>query len=273
MHEIYNSIIDITIQNLEKFLDENYLKNSRYNFIEELKFRWETRLNFIFKTLDSSWIKFQEYSNVGSNNFLIENSVVKNLPFLSFPLICTLSGEFFKQSHSCKQKISGFKSWIWNCLVSHIISEGVYPLQSVEAKIFLIDKTKPFLINFKTDLSIKSKYNYYKKYKHLAKKGFNKKNRRKFLSSINGSEELSLHSQSKDLFIKTSVQDESEIDLEIDSQISDEKEENERNNFMIANVEKVCRKSSKWRIFLKEGILHVDGKDLLYNSCKCEFSW
>jgi hypothetical protein len=254
INEIYNNIIEVTIQGVKNILKTRNIKNIRYNLINELKLRWKTRVNALFFSLDNSWSKFQENSNKISTNLLVEGAKVNNLPVMTFPLVCTLSGDFYRNNYPIKHRISGFKSWIWNCLVSHVISEGVYPLQSIESR-FIDPNTKNSInINLKNFVSKKNcKTNFFLKYKTLSNKNFNQKKSGKIvLTMINGD------------FDKGE---------EFESHLSEDKEDDVQQNFIVANVEKVYRKSSKWRVFLKEGIIHVDNRDLLFNSCKCEFSW
>ena len=52
-----------------------------------------------------------------------------------------------------------------------------------------------------------------------------------------------------------------------------EKKEYNKQNFILSVAERVFRRNNKWRVILKDGILNIDGKDLLFNSCKCEFAW
>jgi hypothetical protein len=184
-----------------------------------------------------------------------------------------LSSEFFSQSHPKRQHKSGFKSWIWNILISKIIIENVYPLQSIDTKIFPYRKKFKIFNNFTNFNNLKKNRNIFFKYKYSIKKYRNQTTEGGNLSAL--AERFTNHIQikSKEILSKNSSSIESEIDEEIDSQLSEENDEHLKPNFIVANVEKVYRKCSKWRVFLKEGILHVDGKDLLFNSCKCEFSW
>jgi len=273
VNEIYNNIIQITIEGLKSVLKKRKFKSSKFNLLEELKSRWEIRVNSLFLSIDGSWSKFQENANMTPNNTLDDRSPAQNPPLSNFSLVCTLSGEFFSQTHPKRQHKSGFKSWIWNVLITKIIIETVYPLQSIDTKVIPYRKKFKFFINF-TDFSyLKKKKDIFFKYKYLVKKNLSQKTGGGNLSAL--AERFTNHVQikSKEILSKNSSSIESEIDEEIDSQLSEENDEHLKPNFIVANVEKVYRKCSKWRVFLKEGILHVDGKDLLFNSCKCEFSW
>ena len=273
INEIYNNIIEVTIQVVKNIFKTRNIKNIRYNLINELKLRWKTRVNALFFSLDNSWSKFQENSNKISTNLLVEGAKVNNLPVMTFPLVCTLSGDFYRNNYPIKHRISGFKSWIWNCLVSHVISEGVYPLQSIESR-FIDPNTKNSInINLKNFVSKKNcKTNFFLKYKTLSNKNFNQKKSGKIvLTMINKMIHLDIKNTEN---IQTDLSN-GDFDKgeEFESHLSEDKEDDVQQNFIVANVEKVYRKSSKWRVFLKEGIIHVDNRDLLFNSCKCEFSW
>mmetsp|Transcript_24425 Transcript_24425/g.58223 ORF Transcript_24425/g.58223 Transcript_24425/m.58223 type:complete len:283 (+) Transcript_24425:93-941(+) len=273
VNEIYNNIIEITIEGLKSVFKKKKFKGLKFNLLEELKSRWEIRVNSLFLSLDGSWSKFQENSNKTPSNTLDERSSVQNLLLLSFPVVCTLSGEFFRHSHSKRQNKSGFKSWIWNILVSKIVSENVYPLQSIETRVIPYAKKFQIFMNFKDMNYLKKKRNIFLRFKYLIKKYLNEKTGGGNLSALSQRFPNHVQIKSKEILSKNSNSAESEIDEDVDSQLSEEKDEHLTQNFIVANVEKVYRKHSKWRVFLKEGILHVDEKDLLFNACKCEFSW
>ena len=65
----------------------------------------------------------------------------------------------------------------------------------------------------------------------------------------------------------------SELEEDLESQEMGEKEEKVPKNFILAVIERLYRRNIKWRVILKDGILHLNEKDLLFNLCKCEFFW
>jgi hypothetical protein len=264
VNEVYFYVIDLTVEALKKYLQKTEKQMSKYDIPNELKIRWQARINCLFHSLEGSWSKFQEYSNkynecITKNDILISSSTI-----VQFPLVCTLSWDILKQFRKKNEKISGFKSWVWNCLVSHVVSEGVCPQHA-------------YILNYKKNISFQK-----------IQKQINLKNQTKYKKDIFNRYELiifenfnmSKHNKNnviqinkKNVIIHDSESLGSELDKDIESQIIEENEENIPSNFVLAIAEKVYRRNTKWRVFLKNGILHVNGKDLLFNLCKCEFFW
>jgi len=60
---------------------------------------------------------------------------------------------------------------------------------------------------------------------------------------------------------------------ELESNRSEKYDKTSAPNFLLAVIEKVYRRNTKWTIAFKDGILNINKKDFLFNSCKCEFFW
>lgn len=60
-------------------------------------------------------------------------------------------------------------------------------------------------------------------------------------------------------------------DSDDDEQKSDEDDNAE--NYILAQNESVKRTGSKWKVRLKDGIVHVNGRDYLFSRANCEFDW
>jgi hypothetical protein len=271
INEVYTQIIQVTVEGVEKYLKNSKRYFSKFDIAQELQSRWQARINCLFFFLESSWAKFQEIRSKAPENSKKMEFFSTSSPVFNFPLVCNLSFDFFQNFYSTKESISGFKSWIWNCLITQVITEGVCPFQAKAKK----NKTKKLLKENKIFFEEKS-------YKQHGKNIFN--NYRIFLDQgLNfyfNSENNLLIDQKKIHFNKKNssiiIHSESlgsELDDNLESQISDEIEDKIPNCFIIAMIEKVHRKSAKWKIVLKDGILHLNEKDFLFNICKCEFFW
>jgi hypothetical protein len=66
--------------------------------------------------------------------------------------------------------------------------------------------------------------------------------------------------------------DDSSLD-ELESNRSERSDKAPVPNFLLAIIEKVYRRNTKWTIAFKDGVLNINKKDFLFNSCKCEFFW
>jgi hypothetical protein len=141
VNEVYTQIIDVTIQAVEKYLKKSKKKFLKFDILEELKSRWQARINCLFYYLEGSWVKFQESRSKNSDfSKKIEFSFTSPSIY-NFPLVCNLSFDFFNYFYLKKEIISAFKSWIWNCLIAQLTSEGIYPYQARAIK----TKKKKFL--------------------------------------------------------------------------------------------------------------------------------
>jgi hypothetical protein len=54
---------------------------------------------------------------------------------------------------------------------------------------------------------------------------------------------------------------------------SDEDEDQEMQDLILCQYEKVNRIKNKWKCVFRDGIIHVDGKDYLFNKATTEFDW
>ena len=73
--------------------------------------------------------------------------------------------------------------------------------------------------------------------------------------------------------------DEAEIaagEGDINSDLDDEDEEEQDStikNMVLCQFEKVQRVKTKWKCVLKDGVVHVNGKDYLFSKANCDFEW
>uniref|UniRef100_A0A7S0VUS0 Uncharacterized protein n=1 Tax=Hemiselmis tepida TaxID=464990 RepID=A0A7S0VUS0_9CRYP len=272
VNEVYSHVINVTVESLRKHIEKSKKKKfSRFDIPNELKSRWQARLNCLFYSLEGSWLKIQETSTK-FNEFpkKIERPFYP-LTVINFSLVCNLSWDFFQFSKTKNEKISGFKSWVWNCLVSQMINEGVYPSQSMKTK--MKKKKKTSLEKFFSSPVTIFKYenNWFNKYGY-----FLEENLDFFFDSNKNSTvvEKKFFQNEKDQNFSNLVDSlGSELDEDLESYEIGEVEEKTPKNFILAVTEKVYRRNTKWRIILKDGILHLNEKDLLFNLCKCEFYW
>lgn len=267
VNEVYSHVINVTVESLRKYLEKKKKISFRFNVTSELKSRWQARINCLFYTLEGSWVKFQE---TGSkfNEFQKKNENM-NIPIsiLNFPLVCNLSWDFFHAFSNDLRKFSGFKSWVWNCLISQVINEGGFPSQSFKLKKKKKSKNFPEKTNSYTKIGAKYGKNFFDKYQNFLEKGL-------CLFLISNHHPTSSKKKNHEVIIVDAPETiDSELDEEFESNGTEEVDEKVPNNFILALTEKVYRRNTKWRILLKDGILHMNEKDFLFNSCKCEFFW
>mmetsp|Transcript_7848 Transcript_7848/g.19092 ORF Transcript_7848/g.19092 Transcript_7848/m.19092 type:complete len:283 (+) Transcript_7848:121-969(+) len=272
VNEVYSHVINVTVESLRKHIDKSKKKKfSRFNIPNELKSRWQARVNCLFYSLEGSWLKIQETNTKFTDIPKKIEKPIYPLSVLNFPLVCNLSWDFFQFSTINIGKISGFKSWVWNCLISQMINEGVYPSQSMKVKIIQKKKTsseKLFLLPSKI---VNYENNWYNKYGSFLEENLNFFFDPKQNSTL--SEKIFSQGEIDQTFSNHIDSLGSELDEELESHETGEIEETVPKNFILAVTEKVYRRNTKWRIILKDGILHLNEKDLLFNSCKCEFFW
>jgi hypothetical protein len=271
VNEVYFYAIDLTVEALKKYLQKSQKEKTKYNIPNELKARWQARINCLFHSLEGSWSKFQEYGSK-YNECIKKNEIVSSSQAITyFPLVCTLSWDVLRQFRNRNEKISGFKSWVWNSLVGHVVSEGVYPQQAF----ILSDKKTISIKQIQRQVylknQIKYKKNIFNQYglivsRNIAIYGNYNNNIVSYTKKI-------IQNNNKSIIMHDSEMLGSEFDQDIESQIIEETEENTPSNFILCIADKVYRRNTKWRVFLRDGILHVGGKDLLFNLCKCEFFW
>ena len=112
--------------------------------------------------------------------------------------------------------------------------------------------------------------NFYDKYSDFLVKGFNFYENAGMKLQI----QKKINKKNKEILLTDEI-DSLELNIDEDSYSNenDDTEEKIPKNFILAITEKVYRRNTKWRIILKDGILHMNEKDFLFNSCKCEFFW
>lgn len=64
-----------------------------------------------------------------------------------------------------------------------------------------------------------------------------------------------------------------ELGSDLDDDRDEEAELNELEDFILCTYEKVTRTKNKWRGILKNGIVHIRGKDYVFNRANFEFEW
>ncbi|EJD02638.1 transcription factor IIA, alpha/beta subunit [Fomitiporia mediterranea MF3/22] len=74
------------------------------------------------------------------------------------------------------------------------------------------------------------------------------------------------------------VADSEEINSDLDDSDSDSNEEEQEGalgetDIVFCTYDKVARVKNKWKCVLKDGMIHVNGKDYLFGRCTCEFEW
>jgi hypothetical protein len=270
VNEIYSHVIDVTIESLRKYFGKKKKISSRFDILGELKSRWKARLNCLFYSLEGSWIRFQEIGSKINEFPKKSESNDMSISIYNFPLVCNLSWDLLTNLYPPLHKISGFKSWIWNCLVSQIINEGVFPCQSFKLKLKKRNNNIIFSNQLENKIHTSYQKNFYDKYSDFLVRGFN------FYENVemNLQVQKKMNKKNKEILLTDEIDSlESNIDEDSYSNENEETEEKIPKNFILAITEKVYRRNTKWRIILKDGILHMNEKDFLFNSCKCEFFW
>jgi hypothetical protein len=267
---VYFYVIDLTVEAVKKYLEKSKKEKNKYNIPNELKIRWQARINCLFHSLEGSWSRFQEYGSKCKES-TDKNELQSSMQIITyFPMVCTLSWDILRQFRNRNEKISGFKSWVWNCLIGRVVSEGVHPQQSfiLNIKKKICDKKIQRQQNLK--YKVKYKRDIFNQYKFII--GNNCNLNLNFKTKILSFSKKNFSSNNKIVTHDSELLG-SEFDQDIESQLVQENEENVPSNFILSIAEKVYRRNTKWRVFLKDGILHINGKDLLFNLCKCEFYW
>nr|UXY87396.1 transcription initiation factor IIA subunit 1 [Cryptomonas sp.] len=271
VNEVYFYVIELTIEAVRKYLEKSEKLENKYNIPNELKTRWQARISCLFHSLESSWSNFQE-SGGKYNEYIKKKEELPNyVPLTFFPLICTLSWDILRVSCGVNEKTSGFKSWVWNCLIGRIISEGVHPQQSymIDSKYTVSLKKIQNQVNLQDETRYKK--DIFNQYESILNKKLNfSVNSKRIL--VNWTKKNAIESP-KNIISHDSELLGSDLDQDIESQVVEETGENSPTNFILSIADKVYRRNSKWRVLLRDGILHVNGRDLLFNLCKCEFFW
>jgi hypothetical protein len=268
--EVYTRVVDKTVEALDKYLRKSTKYTTRFNISQELKFRWQARLNFLFSSVEGSWANFFE-SQSKIKNFSKKNQSLS--PFFSNEnsnIIRNLNEYFFSNLKFAEDGISAFKPWLWYFVITRIAFENFTPIQ-----IGLLDRGDNLLSEndgdyFKEEKNIKYGRGIFTKYSALLDQGHSLHSDHFFNWSIS---EKKLKKEI--IGISSAISDSlgSDLEKEIESQLVDGDEEETPKNFILALTERVNRRNTKWRITLKDGILHMNEKDFLFNICKCEFFW
>jgi len=270
--EVYLRIIERTVDALKKYLNSAQKKYLRYDVVKELKDRWKLRVDLLIDSMNGSWAKFQELCV--QKNVKYDSTETKKPPFCNFcfPSICSLSWDLYKYSKARDDKASNFKLWVWNCMVSGIINQGNLPVPSFLWQKMKLSSLKSVNRSISLNYSRGAKNNKFNWIGLMRKKNHISNTKDTGVSFLNyysiskNLTENSLENQEKD-----SSNDSSDEDLERKNQENYEKES--APNFLLAVIEKVYRRNTKWTIVLKNGILNINKKDFLFNFCKCEFFW
>lgn len=272
LSDVYSRIIEKTADALKNYLILNKKKNLRFDVVKELKKRWKLRVDTLIDSMNGSWAKFQDSCGQKNDKYCLNvNKKVFSSGFC-FPSICSLSWDLYKISKPKENKTSNFKLWVWNCMLSGIVNEGNLPRPS-----FILFKKNVHSIKLITRAKFlkfpeeKGK-NVFISIKNMKNSDPSNNLREiKFLSlnyngnSIKLAKNL-LGSIEKDLSEEISGED-------LESNIYEINDKSYPPNFLLAVIEKVYRRNTKWTIVLKDGVLNINKKDFLFNLCKCEFFW
>ncbi|AFP65282.1 hypothetical protein CMESO_83 (nucleomorph) [Chroomonas mesostigmatica CCMP1168] len=269
--EVYTRVVDKTVEALEKYIKRSKKTPSRFNIPQELKSRWQARLNFLFSSVEGSWLSLLE-SQTRIKNFSKKNkSSLLPLSFENFTIIRYLSDYFASRFRSNREIIPVFKPWLWYFVISQVAGEKVVPVQT--GAISRIEELFPEnnTTEFGEEKNNKHGKNIFDKYSALLDQGLN------FYSNTFSNWSMLERKIKKELvgisFGLVSDSLGTDFEEELESQFSQGIDEQSPKNFILALSEKVNRRNTKWRVILKDGILHMNEKDFLFNTCKCEFFW
>lgn len=62
-------------------------------------------------------------------------------------------------------------------------------------------------------------------------------------------------------------------DSDSDAEEEDQEGVNGETDIVFCTYDKVARVKNKWKCVLKDGMIHINGKDYLFAKCNCEFEW
>ena len=264
LSEIYTLIIEKTGESLKNYLKINKRRTGRFDIVKELKKRWKMRTDFLIDSMNGSWSKLQDSCELKIDTI---NANRKNFsPKFCFPSICSLSWDLYKYSSMNENKVSNFKLWVWNCMISGIVNEGNLPISSTMffKKNFvckrIITRAKFLKKPYKIKKNVFEWISYPRKKNQIENRVSILKNNNHFIKM---QERLV---ENKDL------SDDFSID-ELESNRSEKYDKTNVPNFLLAVIDKVYRRNTKWTIAFKDGVLNINKKDFLFNSCKCEFFW
>lgn len=272
VNEVYKKVINLTAKSLQLYLERSKKKLQRFDISQELRSRWQTRLDCLSNSFEGSWLNLQEPKFKFKKFSKKIDLSLKAPPILwKFHIIRRLTSDLFQSYSSKKRKFWDFKSWVFDVLID---LDEIEECSSIQA--FLVKKRREeFLIKIKhkfiEKINQKHKFTIFNKYSTLLGQGMN------FYFNQNFNE---LQAKKKILkettalsFFGFSDSLSSNSDKELESQFTENIEKKANKNFILAVTEKVNRRKTKWRVILKDGILHMHEQDLLFNTCKCEFFW
>jgi|AntRauMFilla1563_2_1112583.scaffolds.fasta_scaffold02078_1 hypothetical protein len=272
LSEVYSRIIERTVNALKNYLKLTKKKHFKYDIVQELKNRWKLRVDHTIGSMNGSWAKFQD-SCIQKNVKYDSDGDKKTISYdFCFPSICSLSWDLYKNSDSKESIASNFKLWVWNCMISGSVNEGNLPIPAFlwhRKKVSLLKSiTSSTLISHSRN-SKKNIFNFVgllKNRNHCENSKENTLSFLKYYSTCKNLTEDSFEKREKELFDENSEE-------ELESNTYEKYEKNSAPNFLLAVIEKVYRRNTKWTIVLKNGILNINKKDFLFNLCKCEFFW
>ncbi|AEA39013.1 hypothetical protein CPARA_3gp355 (nucleomorph) [Cryptomonas paramecium] len=265
VNDVYSYIIDLTVEALKKYIKETKKSKNCYDIPLELKERWKKRMNCVLESSTGLWSKFQEYT-IKHEKYSRYYVTFSSNTLSFFPVVCKLSWYIFR-NFSGQEKNQGFKSWIWNCLIGKVIGDFSYQ----QVVIFIYKNT----CSLKTQhdvilIHLKHKKNTFNRYKLVQVKKIDKC--KKFKNTAVSSSKKSVCSIYRFTHFRESESTDSEYN-NINNQPTNKHKEDNSINFILSIVNKIYRRNARWKVILKDGILHVNNRDLLFSSCKCEFFW
>mmetsp|Transcript_10166 Transcript_10166/g.15893 ORF Transcript_10166/g.15893 Transcript_10166/m.15893 type:complete len:272 (-) Transcript_10166:3557-4372(-) len=261
--EIYFHVIDVTIASLRKILKDKNKFSLNYDIPFELERRWKERMKSIDYFFNSSWNKFQQINKKTSQDSDRKYMISGVKGGINFQVVCALSNKLFLKFQT--RKISSFKSWLLNCLISGFSYDGFCPLKCYTLRGNFIPIKFDSTVQEEQVFKNPPTNDIFGKYERLSLK----KN-----GNINLLEhENKLNKNLSTMNFGRKVEDTSLSEQDQENDNFYEEKESTCNNYILSIAERVYRRNNKWRVLLKDGILNIKGKDLLFSSCKCEFSW
>ena len=272
LSEVYFRIIEKTCNALKNYLNKTQKNSNRFDIVEELKKRWIQRIELLISSMNGSWSKFQDSCIQKNNKETFKEDKKILLHNVCFPSICSLSWDLYRYSKPNRYKTSNFKLWVWNCMISSIANSGNMPMPSF---LFSRNTNFPMKLIGRTKVSKSSKK--INKNIFYIIKNLKKQNQKTILNNTNifFPNIIGVSKRAKDKLAGNLEKDLSEeISVEeFESNLEENLEKTYAPNFLLAVIEKVYRRNTKWTVILKDGILNINKKDFLFNSCKCEFLW
>lgn len=269
--DVYSGIIEKTVNSLKIHLESIQKKPLKFDIADELKKRWKLRVDLLIESMNGSWSKFQDscLEKKGFNE--IKETPQNFIGNFCLPSICSLSWDLYRYYRPSGSKTSNFKLWVWNCMISGKINNGNYfPVSSF---LFFKKASSPLKSCSRSKLKIYSK----KTEKNIFKWTHQLRNETEKLKKLDISQfnfyknSLKCNENSTE-YIEGDFSEDTSIE-DLDGPVSGKFNKNHTPNFLLAVIEKVYRRNTKWTVILKDGILNINKKDFLFNLCKCEFFW